>query len=263
MSYITGLTDTQVRAAPVPVSGTFFQVTQPVSGTFWQTTQPVSLATNTPVIAAGSAIIGKVGIDQTTPGTTNLVSIGTNGTVAINAALPAGTNSIGTVQQAAITKATQGATGVTTQDLKDAGRTRVTITTVIGGVVGVTTEALLSLVVTRNGVAAAAATSFAVTSGKRLRIQSITASARSTAATVFSARVALRTNPTGAAVVTSPLEAILSMTQQAAALAEAGDTQSLAVPDGMEYAGTEQIGFSQVCSGTGGVVYLTAIGFEY
>ncbi len=36
---------------------------------------------------AGTAIIGKVGIDQTTPGTTNGVQV--------NAALPAGTNSIG------------------------------------------------------------------------------------------------------------------------------------------------------------------------
>jgi hypothetical protein len=40
-------------------------------------------------IPAGSAIIGKVGIDQTTPGTTNGVQV--------NAALPAGTNAIGTV----------------------------------------------------------------------------------------------------------------------------------------------------------------------
>lgn len=88
-----------------PVSGAFFQATQPVSiaasvavtGAFFQTTQPISLATNTPTIAAGTAIIGKVGIDQTTPGTTNLVSIGTNGTVAINAALPTGANTIGAV----------------------------------------------------------------------------------------------------------------------------------------------------------------------
>jgi hypothetical protein len=48
-------------------------------------------------LVAGSAIIGKVGIDQTTPGTTNLVSIGTNGTVAINAAIPTGSNVIGKV----------------------------------------------------------------------------------------------------------------------------------------------------------------------
>ena len=48
-----------------------------------------------PALVTGSAIVGRVGIDQTTPGTTNKVSIGTDGTVAINAALPAGTNAIG------------------------------------------------------------------------------------------------------------------------------------------------------------------------
>lgn len=56
-------------------------VTQPVSiaaavavtGTFWQATQPVSIAT-APVLVAGSAIVGKVGIDQTTPGTTDSVT---------------------------------------------------------------------------------------------------------------------------------------------------------------------------------------------
>lgn len=51
--------------------------------------------TSLPSLIAGTAIIGKVGIDQTTPGTTNKVSIGTDGTVAINTALPAGTNAIG------------------------------------------------------------------------------------------------------------------------------------------------------------------------
>lgn len=59
---VTGpLTNTQLRATAVPVSGSFFQATQPVSiatmpstpvtGTFWQATQPVSIATmpSTPV----------------------------------------------------------------------------------------------------------------------------------------------------------------------------------------------------------------------
>lgn len=36
-------------------------------------------------LPTGTNVIGKVSIDQTTPGTTNLVSIGTNGTVAIGA----------------------------------------------------------------------------------------------------------------------------------------------------------------------------------
>jgi hypothetical protein len=46
-------------------------------------------------IAAGTNVIGKVTVDQTTPGTTNKVSIGTDGTVALNAEIPAGTKAIG------------------------------------------------------------------------------------------------------------------------------------------------------------------------
>jgi hypothetical protein len=49
-------------------------------------------------LQAGAALVGKVGIDQTTPGTTNKVSIGTDGTVALNSALPAGTNMIGIIK---------------------------------------------------------------------------------------------------------------------------------------------------------------------
>lgn len=37
-----GLTDAELRASPVAVSGTFWQATQPVSGTFWQAVQPIS-----------------------------------------------------------------------------------------------------------------------------------------------------------------------------------------------------------------------------
>jgi hypothetical protein len=70
-----------VAAAPVQVSlaNTAANATAlKVDGS--AVTQPTSLAT-LPALVAGSAIIGKVGIDQTTPGTTNLVSIGTTGTV--------------------------------------------------------------------------------------------------------------------------------------------------------------------------------------
>lgn len=41
-----------------------------VTGTFWQATQPVSLS-SLPALAAGSALVGKVGLDQTSPGSTN------------------------------------------------------------------------------------------------------------------------------------------------------------------------------------------------
>ncbi len=64
----------------------------------------VSLSPNSPLpaganalgsLTAGSAIIGKVGIDQTTPGSTNGVQV--------NAALPAGSNTIGAVTGALTT----------------------------------------------------------------------------------------------------------------------------------------------------------------
>lgn len=50
-SQSTPLTDAELRATPMPVSGIFWPAAQPVSGVFWQTTQPVSLATapTTPV----------------------------------------------------------------------------------------------------------------------------------------------------------------------------------------------------------------------
>lgn len=69
-------------------------------------TQPVSIATM-PALVAGSAIIGKVGIDQTTPGTTNGVQV--------NAALPAGTNLLGKV---GIDQTTPGTTNAV-QDASD------------------------------------------------------------------------------------------------------------------------------------------------
>lgn len=47
-----------------------------VTGSFWQTTQPVSLATNTPIIAAGSASIGTVGLNA---GTNTVGQVNGNG----------------------------------------------------------------------------------------------------------------------------------------------------------------------------------------
>ena len=74
------------------------------------TTQPVSIAT-APVLVAGTAVIGKVGIDQTTPGTTNNVimsdRVATGNITAINATplLAASANS-------AVVIATNGASNV-------------------------------------------------------------------------------------------------------------------------------------------------------
>lgn len=92
---------TMAASSPVVIASN--QSAVPVSGTV---TANLAAGSNNigdvdvitlPALVAGSAIIGKVGIDQTTPGTTNKVSIGTDGTVAINTAIPSGTNNIGDV----------------------------------------------------------------------------------------------------------------------------------------------------------------------
>lgn len=88
----------------VAVTGTFWQATQPVSiasmpstpvtGTFWQATQPVSgtvaatqsgtwNVTVNAALPAGTNLLGKVGFDQTTVGTTNAVSLAQIGSTTI------------------------------------------------------------------------------------------------------------------------------------------------------------------------------------
>lgn len=91
---VTGaLTDAQLRASAVPVSAASLPLPSGAATSALQTTGNTSLAsidskltspltTNT-TLQAGAAIIGKVGIDQTTPGTTN-------GVVVNSSALPAG-----------------------------------------------------------------------------------------------------------------------------------------------------------------------------
>lgn len=287
---VTGpLTDTQLRLTPVPISGTV--TTGGLTDTQIRASAlPVSLASTTvtgsvtisAALPTGTNAIGSVSVTGTTAISavslplpagaateTTLAALNTKvtavntGAVTISAALPTGANTIGTTTGPTLTKATQGATGYSVQDLKDAGRVIVNAATAIAGVTCVTAEALLALNISRDGAATASATSHTVTAGKRWRITGMIVSARSTGATVLSARVALRMNPAGAATATSPVIAIASMTQQAAALAEAGDTCVLTFPDGIEISGTMQVGLSQVCSAITGVVYASLIGYEY
>ena len=68
------------------------------AGAFAQSANPGAATSSAPVaLGPGSAIVGKTGIDQTTPGTTNKVFIGTDGQVAVPAVPAATTNASGTV----------------------------------------------------------------------------------------------------------------------------------------------------------------------
>lgn len=86
---------TAVNTGAVVISGALPAGAAVIGAVTQSGTWNIGTVTTLPALVAGTAIVGKVGIDQTTPGTTNLVSIGTNGTVALNAAIPTGANVIG------------------------------------------------------------------------------------------------------------------------------------------------------------------------
>jgi hypothetical protein len=86
-------------------------------GTNWIVLSKEFSALDAVVLGAGSAIAGKVGIDQTTPGTTNRVDVG--------AALPAGSNIIGKV---AIDQTTPGVTNAISAPLQTGNHYMVTMT---------------------------------------------------------------------------------------------------------------------------------------
>lgn len=220
-------------------------------------------------LAAGANLIGKVGIDQTTSGTTNLVSTisGQNGVaggsgvtgatvqrvvLATDVALPAGTNSIGGVTAPTLTKGTQGANGWSTQDLKDAGRS--TIIFNFSQAPGQAAELLLTMAWSVNGAAQSTGTTYTPTSGKRLRIQSFTAFESTPAGNTTSAaaRVSLRINTAGAATASSPIqESIIAMgTAVATAYGNVAGGQ-LTLTDGHEILGdgTLTIGVSVTIPG--------------
>lgn len=256
----------------IPVTGTFWQTTQPVSiatmpttpvtGTFWQATQPVSIAT-LPSLVASSAIIGKVGIDQTTPGTTNLVSIGTTGTVGLNA----GTNSIGTVQQAAITKGTQGTTGVTVQQLRDAGRNQVHYYTLIP-VLTTATDTLQSLTGTKAGATVTATTTPAVvTTGKTFRVTRFAATYVATATSGY-AIARLRFNTGGVVAITSPVAATIAVGSTTPGTANATGQVEADLDEGWEFAagtgvGISVQGFAAVTATAVGYAMVSLTGYEY
>ena len=218
-----------------------------VTGTFFQATQPVSLATNTPDVTDRAArLLGVV--------------------ASITGALPTGANSIGTVQAPAITKGTQSATGITTQNLKDAGRVNIAMTCYQAAGI-ITTEALFAAAafsISRDGAAATTGQQLAVTAGKRFRLQSIVVGIKNTAAAAGTSKLVLRYAAAGGAIATtSPILAILDLgSNSATANAYIGPTE-MALPDGVELLPSSTFGFTNLSSAATMLHTITVNGYEY
>lgn len=160
-------------------------------------------------------------------------------------------------------KGTQGAEALTTQDYKDSGRTYLTFTATAAA--GVTSEALFSFSQNKGGTVTASVSSYTITSGKTLRIQSVAISVKAGAAAVPFSRCILRSNTAGATIATSNVVYNFGETFGPAATTNTGGQAFINFPDGLEIAGngTISIGVSHLDQATTNVINFTLCGYEY
>jgi hypothetical protein len=260
-NFYNALTDTQLRASAVPVSGTFFQATQPISGTVTANagtgTFTVSGSVSVSNFPASQAVTGTFWqTTQPVSGTFWQATQPISGTVTANDVPPT------------LTKGTQGSTGFSTQDLKDAGRTAISFyaNAVASGATGV--ETLITLTQSKGTGATSSVSTYTITSGKTLRITGIAVFSRGNAtATIQTTLFNLRLNTAGACVVTStPI--LMGIGTATPATASAIDrAPNPFSSDGYEIAGN---GTVSICISANAVFvtnaptwYVNIIGYEY
>lgn len=163
-------------------------------------------------------------------------------------------------------KGAQGANALAVQNLIDSGRSKVVLTLTKSA--SITTEALVTLTQKKGDATTTTGTSYTVTAGKTLRIQSMFVSILVTTAltTVQNVAVRLREGAAagGAVSVASDIVAELE-TSATAVTAGAGGQSWQAWPDGIEIAAGQNIGISELAVGTAGDATVTIVvhGFEY
>lgn len=167
----------------------------------------------------------------------------------------------------ALTKGTQGSTGYSVQDIKDAGRTSLSFyaTNIASGLT--TAETAITLNKSAGTSATTSAASFVITNGKKFRITCIVVTTRANVtATAQSTLFNIRLNTAGA-VTTSSTPVLFSVRSDTPATANAVDRVTLEIPDGYEILGDGTLQFGITAAST----YVTnaptwdvnIIGFEY
>ena len=166
-----------------------------------------------------------------------------------------------------LTKSAQGATGISTQDLKDAGRNPVHYYMLIP-VLATATDALQSLTGTNGGVTVAATlTPAVVTAGKKLRITRLAASYIATATSGY-AIVRLRYNVASLVSITGPVAATIAIGSGTPAVANATGSEEAILDEGWEFAaggsvGISVQGFAAATATATGYVMASITGYEY
>jgi len=158
-------------------------------------------------------------------------------------------------------KGSQAAYGLGVQELKDAGRTPITL--YANSVTGVTSEALLTITQVKGGTAQTAATNYTVTSGKTFRITSFTVTGTTSAAAVNNVRGTMRYVTSGTVTASS---APIITAQAAGIVATSGSALipvSIMIADGFEIPSGANYGISQIANSTSTTISVMVTGFEY
>ena len=137
---------------------------------------------------------------------------------------------------------------------------RVTITFM--AVAPAVADTLLSLVKSKNGVAAAGATSIKASAGYVLRITNVIFGLRAGAAAAANAVLTLRQNPSGATVIGSNIEMRMNLGNTAASIGSALNAD-VGIEDGLEITGNQSIGISLAAQAVTNVISITLLGYEY
>ena len=218
----------------------------------------------TNALPTGANTIGSV---KLTDGTTAaVVKAASTASVATDPSVVVALSPNSPVQQAALTKGTQGATGVTTQDLKDAGRVSISVTTYRAAGIP-TTEALFAAATFSNSRDAATATTgvqFTVTAGKRFRIQSIECSIFNNAAAACTSKLVLRgVAAAGTITNASPPLMIWDIGSNSVTTGQYIGPMVLPLPDGFELLPGYAYGFTNLSSAATVLHTISLNGYEY
>jgi hypothetical protein len=256
--------------ATQPVTGSIFvlnfpsfPVTQVVSGSNWIPTVTGSVGISAPVAVSNFPAVQSVtgSVELTEPA---MVASGSVigllvGGVSLSSANPV------PVIEPILTKGTQGTTGLSTQDLKDAGRQHVLLAWEEMAGTAAAESALTNFTFgTRNATALAAANNYTVSSGKTLRIQSIIIYVKATSNINNLARVRIRQAASGITNASPVIfDTVISLGAPGTVAANLLARDSCALPDGIEVAAGQQITFTWFTSANSCTVGMTILGYEY
>ena len=146
----------------------------------------------------------------------------------------------------------------------NSSRTLVTLTA--DAVTPAASDTLVTVAKLVGDTVTAGVTTYAVSSGKTLRLESLNISFTSSTSTANKVRVRLRTLSSGACIATSPLVGTWEVALPTGTLAanQGQNSQLIDWPDGLEFSGaTRNICFSAIAVAANGTLSVTLTGFEY